>query len=852
MSDRWPVLLARVVRSAYRHSVDAFAWAVVGSLAGVAGAMATIVFGIIPLVRRNGRSAQDDRQQLLATAAGPVSDSIEVSSGLPPAASGDPAALRAGDIPREPPGYRGREDLLALLDPPGGGGRVAVVQAVTGMPGVGKTQLAAAYARARLADRWRLVAWIDAENEQVLLARLAETAAVLGLATDDAATAGRLVRRRLETDGQRCLLVFDNAADPGLIEPYIPALGDARVIVTSNRKAMANLGTAVRVDVFSPTEATAFLADRTGYPDQASAATLAEQLGYLPLALAQAAAVIASEQIGYVTYLDRLRKQPIRDLLGPVEAEQYPRGTAAAILLALAAAQAARPSRVSTRVMDLLAVLSPAGVPRDLIHIAGCQALLTADRLPEAEVDDALGRLAGASLLSFSLDGSMVAAHRLVMRVIRDLHAETGSLGQVCDRAAQALLGQAEALRDFHAKRAAARNLTSQIQALQQACADCTADGDAAARMLSLKACAVYLLNELRDSPSVAVSLGEDVASARERLLGPEHSETLASRGNLARAYQAAGRTADAIALNEQTLTACERVLGPDHPDTLASRNNLAIGYLAAGRTADAIAVHEQTLATRERILDPDHPHTITYRGNLATAYQAAGRTADAIALNEQTLAARQRVLGPDHPDTLTSQNNLATAYLAAGRTAEAIAVHEQTLATRQRLLGPDHADTLASQNNLATAYQAAGRTADAIAVHEQTLATRQRLLGPDHPDTLMSRSSLASAYRDAGRRDESIAADEQVLAARESVLGGDHPDTLRSRSNLAIGYVGAGRVNEAIPLAEQTVADFQRVLGPDHPDTLTSRSNLASAYQAAGRTGDAERIRRASGGPSH
>jgi hypothetical protein len=40
--------------------------------------------------------------------------------------------------------------------------------------------------------------------------------------------------------------------------------------------------------------------------------------------------------------------------------------------------------------------------------------------------------------------------------------------------------------------------------------------------------------------------------------------------------------------LHEQTLTARERVLGPDHPDTLTSRNNLAVAYQAAGRTEEA------------------------------------------------------------------------------------------------------------------------------------------------------------------------------------------------------------------------------------------------------------------------
>ena len=69
--------------------------------------------------------------------------------------------------------------------------------------------------------------------------------------------------------------------------------------------------------------------------------------------------------------------------------------------------------------------------------------------------------------------------------------------------------------------------------------------------------------------------------------------------------------TAQAIMIGERLVADQERVLGPDHPDTLTSRDNLAIAYRDAGRTAEAITLHEQTLAARERVLGPDHPDTL-------------------------------------------------------------------------------------------------------------------------------------------------------------------------------------------------------------------------------------------------
>ena len=660
-----------------------------------------------------------------------------------------------GDIPQVPPGFQPRAGPLAELDRAGG----PLVHAVTGIQGAGKTQLAAAYARAKLAAGWRLVAWLNAADPAVLRAGLAALAEELGVADgrtgQGGGDAGRAVRDWLERDGRRCLVVFDNALDPDAIRPLLPACGSARVLITGSRRPVASLGAGLPVDVFSPDEALAFLAQRTGLADTAGASALARELGYLPLALAQAAGAIAAQDLAYWTYLGRLRAMPVSARMTREAGQPYPHGVAEAIILSLDSAHAGDRAGVDTGIMEITSVLSAGGVRRELLHDAGRAGVLVAgsDRaeVPADLVDAALARLAERSLLTFSLDGETVIAHPLVTRVVRDALAHTERLTAVGRNAACVLRNRAKSLVSSPDRRAV-RDVAEQVAALQGTAGPAgEADDQLAGMMLRLRSWELYYLAVLGDGGPETISAGEAVAEDSARMLGPDHPDTLASVNNLAIACQEAGRKAEAVRLHERALAGRVRVLGPEHPDTLASRNNLAIACQEVGRRAEAIRLHERALAGRVRVLGPDHPDTLASRNNLAAAYQQMGWAAEAITSFKRALAGREAVLGPDHPDTLASRNNLAAACQEVGWAAEAIALFEQALAGRARVLGPSHPDTLASRNNLGHAYQEVGRVPEAIALFEQALAAGTRALGPTHPTTVSSRVSLSSAYRDAG-----------------------------------------------------------------------------------------------------
>ena len=759
-------------------------------------------------------------------------------------AAGQPVTqLVAGDPPGQAVAWQDRSGLVQELVRAAGAERTAVVCALTGQRGVGKTQLAAAYARLRIQHGWPVVVWANAETEAGIVAALDELATTVGVRQPgaDPEQAARAGLRWLRRHPGPCLLVYDNAVDGDLIRAWTPPRGRVQTVVTTTHRELDSLGELVDVALFSKDEAIDYLRRRTKVDDRVGATELAEHLGRLPLALAQAGAVIGADRRyhKYRRYLLALQRTPTATLLPRTAAEPYPHGLAEAILLSLDDLAGVDPGGRARRLLDRLAVLAPTGADtillNHLVHARRSAVEADGDNGELSEVDELVAVLAGRSLTVPTREADRTVVHRLVQRVVRERCQQAGTLDRVIAAAADALREAADQIGTGWATRALIGEYATHAAALTiHPCSDLTRR-----RLLTLR---LWMLHWLRavHNYSAAAALGAELLADCEETVGSDSSTTMTARHNLAQVYQAVGRLDEAIELFTRTLTDRERVHGPEHPDTLASRNNLAAAYQAVGRMDEAIGLFIRTLTDRERVLGPDDPHTLASRNLLAEAYRAVGRLTEAIELHTRTLADSERVLGPDHPDTLGSRNNLAAAYQAVGRLDEAVELYTRTLNERERVLGPDHPDTLGSRNNLAYAYQAVGRLDEAIQLHARTLADRERVLGRDHPGTLTSRHHLAYAYRVMGRLDEAIGLYTRTLADHERVLGPDHPRTLTVRNNLAAAYRAVGKLDEAIQLHARTLVDRERVLGPDHPDTVASRHHLAGAYRAAGRLDEA------------
>ena len=295
-----------------------------------------------------------------------------------------------------------------------------LTQAITGLGGIGKTQTAIEYAYRHRED-YRIIWWLRAEELTTLAADYAQLAIQLNLPEHEATEQAiqiQAVRNWLERH-TGWLLIFDNAEERHDIRPYVPRIGQGQVLITSRNPIWDGLGTTLPVEVMQSEEALAFLAKRTDDPDPQAAATLAKTLGYLPLALEQAAAYIRETSSSLDHYQTLFQKHHAQLLQHGHLSTEYPDTVATTWEISFQKVQKNSPDAADF--LNLCAFIIPEMIVLDMI--ASWANYYLPKRLAKTVTDPlALDELV-STLLHYSLvqrKGNTLIIHRLVQRVLKD------------------------------------------------------------------------------------------------------------------------------------------------------------------------------------------------------------------------------------------------------------------------------------------------------------------------------------------------------------------------------------------------------------------------------------------------
>ena len=709
--------------------------------------------------------------------------------------------------------------------------------AVVGLGGVGKTQVALELAYT-VKEHWPIysIYWVPAISgesfEQAYRDIATQCSVTLNPTEEDPKQS---VRRYLNSGSAgKWLLIVDNAdnqevlfgvsGELGGIISYLPESENGLTLFTTRYReiAVSLAGSEIiEIQEMDHQEAESFLTrsliQKDLLNDRTFAIELLNELAFLPLAIAQAAAYLNAMQISIREYLSLLRstEQNAVSLLsrefGNDTRYRNPRNTVAATWL-ISFDQIRKSHPIAADLLSFISCIENKAIPRSILPAIE----------PEERMVHAIGTLRAYAFITKRGDTDIYDMHRLVHLAIKIWLDKQDASQKVKEEAAIYL---AEIFpSDNYTNRAIWREyFPHAFQSLRN-----TKELDIKARFDLCMAVGRCLLVDGRVGEAV-IWLSE-CYSWWQGHFPEDHPDRLASQHELASAYEADGQVSKAVKLLEQVVAIREKVLKEDHPDRLASQHVLAISYRADGQVSKAVKLLEQVVAIRE-VLKEDHPSRLASQHGLAMAYRADGQVSKAVTLLEQVVAIQENVLKEDHPDRLASQHGLAIAYQADGQVSKAIKLLEQVVAIKEKVLKEDHPDRLASQHVLASAYQADGQVESAVKLLEQVVAIWEKVLKEDHPSQLASQHELARAYRADGQVEKAVKLLEQVVAIQEKVLKEDHPDRLASEYRLAIAYQADGQASKAVKLLEQVVAIKEKVLREDHPSRQVSQRALLSLY---------------------
>lgn len=683
--------------------------------------------------------------------------------------SGQPPVVwpvRVGIVPQPAASFQDRS-VVGDLDTAAGAGASTTVltgaatRLVSGLGGVGKTQLVIHVAERLWRDKQLdLLLWVAAGSRTSILTGYAQAAADLALpgatGADTEQDAARF-HAWLASTNRRWLVVLDDlTTTTDLRQLWPPTTSSGRALVTTRLRGAGLDGPGRRlitVGTFTHDEAIYYVQARLGDTGLADdPAGVADDLGQLPLALAQAAAFMLDEQVTCSRYRQRFadRRAHLDDLVpdphGPTGLpDDYQRTVAATLALSVDAADTTRPIGLARPLLELASVLDPAGIPTTVFTTTAAGNWLSYRRNP-TPVDGEVNQ----DIDETTVRSGLRVLHRLNLITAAAAAADTVTVHALVQRATRETCTQ-EDLTDI---------AWAAADALNETWPDIERDTAHAQRLRS-NTTAVY-------------------QHAGDTLLHPDINPVL-HRTN--KSLGESGNPAAAVKAYEQFLADLLRVLGPDHPDTLAARGNVAFWWGVAGNPGGAADAFQQLSADHFRVLGADHPNTLMVRGNLARWRGEAGDPSGAADALQQLLADCQRVLGADHPTTLTTRSNLADWRGEVGDPSGAADAYQQLLDDDLRVLGPDDPQTLITRGNLIRWRGDAGNI-DGAAI-EQLLDDQLRVLGPDHPTTLTTRGNLAYWRGRAGDPAGAAKATEQLLADCLRVLGADHPTTQITRNNL-------------------------------------------------------------------
>jgi len=752
------------------------------------------------------------------------------------------------------PFFTGREQILQTLHTQLAAERTGGLPhtcALSGLGGVGKTQIALEYAY-QYALCYSAVFWLAAETVESLVSSFVRIAERLGLSGREGQEQQQMVAavQHWLSIHKGWLLICDNVGELDLLHRFLPVSREGAILLTTRAQTVGTLAVGIellpmeqqegmrlllrRAKVL-PAEASLEQVQQFGQQlpaEYAAAEELICEMGGLPLALDQAAAYIEETGCSFLNYL-QIYQHHRSQLLGRRGALGSDHPASIMMTLRLSCQQVAVRHPAALDLLRFCAFLAPDTIPQELLEQGACHlgpvlGPIAADSL---QLDQVIATLRHFSLLQRHPPTSTLSLHRLVQTVLRDGMSEQEQAHWI--RRVMAALNAA-----FPGVKSERWRQGEQLVPHVLACANAIPDPTDDQNLAEVLRKAADALRE-RAQYLLAQPLYERALHMYEAIVGSQHPEVALVLMNLAWLSYEQGHYQQAERLITRALRMYEETLGPQHPDVASPLNGLAILSDEQGNYEQAERLYQRALRIREGVLGPQHPDVALLLNNLASLCQKQGNYEQAERLYQRALRILEKVWGPLHPRVALPLCNLADLYSEQSNYEQAERLYQRSLSIWEEAWGPLHPRVALSLTGLAHLYAKEGEEERAEALFKKALSIREQVQGPEHPEVARVLNGLANLRLLQDKDEQAEALYQRALHIREERLGPQHPETGQTLHELALLRQKQSRLSEAIALAQRALAIRAQALGDRHPKTVATRTLCTQLLQPRACTGE-------------
>nr|KAK5444074.1 hypothetical protein LTR18_005335 [Exophiala xenobiotica] len=722
------------------------------------------------------------------------------------------------------------------------GSRHRQVFMLSGMGGMGKTQLAAQFARQN-PERYSAIFWLDGSSEDSLKQSIASAASRVppgqipeasrgstsGAPVDLDMTVGHFLDW-LSLPGNNCwLVVVDNvdreyrrqAPQPGSydIKRYFPGADHGSILVTTRLGELEQRGTAgMKLQKVNDDLAKAIF--RTWYTrdfDANHGSQLLKLLDGLPLALTQAAAYMQQTGTTFTQYINLYNNQ-WKDLTqsqeenGSIPLLEYHHSIWTTWMISFETIRGKSAAAADLLLLwafldnrDLWYGLFDGIGKRDLLASPTYQCSLQEIYKNEVAFNGAIRLLLNYCLVENMENPAGYVVHPVVHRWALHVQNEEQRCGFA--RLAVSITGWAVPSsfdRDFWIRQ---RRLLGHAE-----CCFKWVDTDSIKILRPQDDCTGE--RSIRDSSLVDIS------------------NALLSLGNL---YNDQGKLDEAETTFKQALQGYEKALGKEHTLTFDAVNRLGTVYFRQGKQEQAKTMYQRALQGYEKALGKENTATLGTVNNLGNLYIDQGKLEEAETMYQRALQGYEKTLGKEHPLTLETVNNLGNLYIYQEKLDEAETMLQRALQGYEKALGGEHTSTLHAVNNLGHLYTRQGKLEQAERMSQRALQGSEKARGKEHISTLQMVNNLGIVYKKQGKLEQAETMYRRALQGYEKALSADLLATnlpaLNAYQNLAQMLLPRGRPKEAKEFSQRALVGLQKVLGPSHERCRRLESRIASIH---------------------